>query len=451
MFAPQAEAARKAVANGGRLAMLLDLGDGKTAAALTALLDLGAWPALVVAPAAVVEADEWGQEAARWEHLASISVVPLTGARTARERQLRRDPPHIEVVSYESFLWLTDKVRLRKRYNAVVLDELSKVKSPGTRRFKRARFQVPELDVRLGLTGHPTPNHLLDIWAEVFLVAGEEPLGKSFQGFRDRWFTPTRYVQTAHGLQPVEWEPWPGAVADIQKRVAPWVYVRPESAPSTKPPVRVVDRRIPMPASVAALSRKLMKDLFVEFPSGATLEVLAASQIGQKLRQLAGGAVYLDGKKWEEVHDAKLRAVNDALDELQGEPVLIAYWYKHEHERLERLLRRRGGNRFSAGLDAVAWNRGQYEAMLIHPQSAGYGLNLQHGGHHVLWYSNPEGSYDLWMQLNARLARPGQKAPYVTATRLLCGPADDYMAQRLDTKGEHEREFLKGLVNGQES
>ncbi len=443
MFAPQAGAVAKAVANGGCLAMLLDLGDGKTAAALTTLLDLGAWPALVVAPASVVKANEWGHEAARWEHLRNITVVPIRGTRTVREKQLRQEPPHVEVISYESFLWLTDAVRLKKRYNAIVLDELSKMKAPGTRRFKRARFQIPEVDVRLGLTGHPAPNHLFDLWAELFLIAGEEPLGKTFQGFRERYFTPTKYVQTAVGLRPVAWEPHEGSVAAIRERIAPHVYVRPASAPTNKPPVRVVDRQVPMPAKVANMSRALMRDLFVELP-GATLEVLAKSQIGGKLRQMAGGAVYTDGKKWAEVHDAKLRALDDALDELQGEPALIAYWYKHEGERLETLLRKRGGNRFSAGLDVVAWNRGHYEAMLVHPQSAGYGLNLQRGGHHVLWYSTPW-SYDLWMQLNARLARPGQEAPFVTATRFLCGPADAYVASVLDRKGSTERELLEGL------
>lgn len=443
LFTPQVGAAAKAVANGGRLAMLLDLGDGKTAAALTALLDLGAWPALVVAPAAVVEANEWGQEAARWDHLRNISVVPLRGVRSARERQVRRDPPHVEVVSYESFLWLTDTVRLSKRYNAVALDELSKMKAPGTRRFKRARFQVPELDVRLGLTGHPAPNHLLDLWAEIYLIAGEEPLGKSFQAFRDRWFTPSSYVQTPSGLQPVDFEPWPGAVEDIKKRIAPWVYVRPEAAPSNKPPVRVVDREVPMPPRVEALSRKLMKDMWVEFPSGATLEVLAGSQIGQKLRQMAGGAVYLDGKRWEEVHDAKLQALDNALDELQGQPALVAYWYKHERERIMRRMLHAGRNA-TAELDVDGWNAGRWEVMLVHPQSTGYGLNLQAGGHHVLWYSTPW-SYDLWMQLNGRLARPGQKAPWVTATRFLCGPADAYVREVLDAKGATERQLLEGL------
>jgi hypothetical protein len=445
MFVPQAEAVAKAVANGGRLAMLLDLGDGKTAAALTTLLDLGAWPALVVAPATVVAANEWGLEAARWEHLRNLTVVPLSGSRAARERQLRRDPPHVEVVSYECFLWLTNTVRLRKRYNAVALDELSKMKAPGARRSRRARFQVPELDVRLGLTGHPTPNHLLDLWSEIFLIAGPEPLGPTFSGFRDRWFTPTRYVQTSAGLQPVDWEPWPGAVADIQKRVAPWVYVRPASAPVNKPPVRVVDRDVPMPPRVAALSAKLLKELWCEFPNGAKLEVLAASQIGQKLRQIAGGAVYTEGTKWEEVHDAKLIALDNALDELQGQPALVAYWYKHERDRIERRLNRAGRRYRNFDPQWIpAWNAGEYEVMLVHPQSTGYGLNLQAGGHHVLWFSTPWG-YDPWMQLNGRLARPGQTAPWVTATRFLCGPADAYVKSVLDAKGVFEREFMEGL------
>lgn len=458
-----------------QLALLLAPGDGKTVISMTALADQGAWPALVVAPASVVEADVWGAEARQWAHLSSLKVTPLVGTQRQREKLLKEDS-HIEVVSYENLRWLTSEVPSEKRYAALVLDELSKLKDPGTRRFKRMRGRSGRIPIRYGLTGTPVGNHLLDLWGEMFMVAGEKPLGPRFEDFTGMYFEPIDYQRRVWRLKccPKCWVPGEGgrsrgclgewvhckchrdAVEDIQRRTKPYAFALRPGTGAVKPPVLVRERVLPMPAEAERISQELMRQLYAILPNGATLEALSQSSIAAKLRQLAGGAVYYgtadeEGNptgdiEWEEVHTAKLDALDDLLDELQGQPALVFYWYKHEAVRIKRRLAGRRWVDFANDPKAATelWNRGGAEVMLMHPQSAGFGLNLQAGGSRVIWYSIPW-SNELFVQGNGRLARPGQKAPWVGALRLLCGPADAMVAAALDNKGEVEKSFMNAM------
>ncbi len=474
----QRSAVAAAVSNaacGDGLALFLEPGDGKTVATLTALRDLDAFPALVVAPAQVVAADVWGREARAWGHLGSLVVQPVVGSPAERVRLLGGPSPgRVEVISYENLLWLTGLGGgvHPLRHRAVIFDELSKMKAPGTRRFRRMRALFAKYaPLRLGLTGTPVGNHLLDLWGELFMVAGEAPLGPTFTGYRDRWFAPIDYHErvwrlkccadcTAVGRRGRECKAdWTvrcpchaRAVKDIKRAIAPFVFQRPASAPKRSPEVRAHPIVVPMPEKLVRISRDLMRQLWAEVGPGVEIEALQASALANKLRQLAGGACYTgregeegtweEGlKEWTEVHDAKLRALDDLLDELQGEPVLVYYWFQHEAARIKRRL---SGKRWANATDSGAldaWNRGELEVLLAHPQSTGFGLNLQGGGHHVAWYSLPW-SGELWRQGNARVARPGQRAPWVTAHQFLCGPADERVAAVLAGKLTMERMIL---------
>jgi SNF2 family DNA or RNA helicase len=474
MFGYQALAAAEA-AKRQRLAILLEPGYGKTVITATALCDLGAWPALVVAPAAVVEAGVWERELAAWAHTRNVTVVPLVGPAPKRERQLGRDPPHIEVVSYENLLWLTDAVEIDARYRAIVFDELSKVKTPGTKRFRRMRGRAANIPVRYGLTGTPVGNHLLDLWGELFMVAGPDPLGPTFGAFKSKYFEPIDYFQRVWRLKccakcktpdgcAVEYRGrcacHKAQLADIRARVKPYVYVLPPQPAVQIPPVRVNPVRVTMPAVAARVSAELLHQLWAELPNGAELEALSRSSVAGKLRQLAGGAVYLGSPgalgeeavqegpaKWEEVHTAKLDALDTLLDELQGQPALVFYQFRHEATRIkQRLSGRRWADLATAGSKAIeAWNAGQLEVLLLHPASAGFGLNLQAGGHHVIWFALPW-SWELWKQGNGRVARPGQAASWVTAHQLLCGPADSMVELALQRKGRVERDLIGALL-----
>lgn len=454
---PTQVAAAAAAALVPNLALFLEPGQGKTAAILTALDVVRAWPALVVAPAQVVVADVWGKEARQWDHLRHLRVTPLLGGPAARDAVLARQPEHIEVVSYENLVKLHHAVPLASRYRSLVLDELSEMAHAGTKRYRALRNVVQLIPRRHGLTGSPVPNHYLDLWGELFMVAGEAPLGPRFGDFQSQYFEPIDYLGRVWRLKCCEvclgprhqckglWrhcECHRRQVADLKRRIAPYVFTLPRGTPSPNPPVRVNRIEVPMPVVTAELSRKLLKDLWAKLPSGVELEALAASTVAMKLRQLAGGAVYYGetrDKKWEAVHDAKLLALDTLLNELQGEPAVVFYEFRHEAERIAKRL---GGRVTVLGPGVIdRWNAGGIEVLLLHPQSAGLGVNLQGGGHHVIWFALPWG-WKAFIQGNGRVARPGQAAPEVTAHELLCGPSDEWVAACLDRKGFADREIL---------
>lgn len=475
-----------------RLALLIEPGYGKSVVTSTALLDLGAWPALVVAPARVAR-QVWPALPREWEHLQNLQVTAIAGPGGKlrkevedweRERfktvsvdevpNLELDS-HIETVSYENLYWLSEFIDLRKRYRAIVFDELSKMKSPGSARFRRMRGSAMQIPVRIGLTGNPMGNHHLDLWGEMFMVAGEKPLGRTYTDFRDRYFQPTDYMQRNWELKhsptcpryddvgkPCQCSLARECEREIAKRCAPYAYVLPEQ-PEVQVPKWVPNVvNVEMPERVLKNHEELHRQLWTELESGTELEALSKSAVGIKCQQLAGGAVYknpqvLDGgvpfadlfseSDYEEVHTAKLDALDDLLDELQGQPALVFYWFRHEEQRIIKRLKR-AGRRFAVGAspkNLEAWNAGQLEALLLHPRSAGHGLNLQHGGHTGIAFTLPWGWEEV-DQMFRRLARIGQRAPVVPAHILSCGPADQRVLPVVLKKADAERRFFADVL-----
>lgn len=440
MFPYQNDAASAALER-RRLAMLLRPGYGKTVSTETALLDRGDFPALVVAPARVVETDVWGEEAAAWEHLSRLEVQPLLGSPYERESALGCEAD-IDVVSYENFMWLTERENIGRRYKAIVFDELSKMKHADTRRFKRARSGKggAGIETRFGLTGSPVGNRIMDLWGEMHMVAPTEaPLGPNFGGFVQRYFRPTKFTRTPAGLRPVAWELLPGAREEIFQRVKRYSFALPPQPSVRVPPVRRQRIIVPMAREHIRVSEKLRDELVVELESGATLEALNGTTMAGKLRQIAGGAVWTSKTKWDEVHSAKLDALEDLIDELQGEPLLVFYWFTHERDRI--LKRFREARALQSADEVSAWNARSIPILLAHPQSAGHGLNLQGGGSHLCWFTVPF-SYELLEQGEGRLARTGQVAPAVMSHWLLCGPGDEWIADRVTEKGVEQAELM---------
>lgn len=428
-------------------AVLLKPGLGKTASTLTALRDLDVRRTLVLAPAQVVAQNVWGREAQAWDHLRQISVVPLRGNPAQRRRALGVCPPcwghqTVDVMSYELALWLTDEVGdLAGRYNAIVFDELSKLKAPGTSRFKRLRAKARDIPVRFGLTGSPVGNRLLDIWGEMFVVAGEKPLGPTLTGFRQRYFEPEGWGDRRFAV----WKPKLGADKEIHERIKPWAFSLDEKlAAGHLPELRVNPIELELPRQMRDLEATLAHECRARLASGEELHAIGAAALGGKVRQLASGAVYLrpGEEAWEEVHPAKIDALRELVDEAQGEPMLCFYWFRHELERIQKAFPEAREVREPGAVEA--WDRRELPLLLAHPQSAGHGLNLQAGGSTVVWFALPW-SHELWEQGNGRVSRVGQLAPFVTAHALLAGDADWAVLESLREKGRTQAALLDAV------
>lgn len=408
-------------------AAFVHMGLGKTVSTLTALADLGMPKTLVLAPARVVEMDVWGREVEAWDHLKGVRVHPLYGFPEDRRAKLASKTWDVDVISYNLFPWLCEEVDLEARYGAIVFDELTKMKTPGSKGFKRMRTRTEKIPIRFGLTGSPRPNHLWELWGQMYAVAGEKPLGPSKVAFMMQYFTAVEIAEHV----PM-WIPNFGAEELILDRIKPWAFhLDPEDAPRWD--LRVNKVHVPLPRDIAKLSEDLARELRATLPTGDELLALSASTRVGKVRQMAGGAVYVDTARqiWKEVHPYKLDALEETIDGLQGEPALVAYWYKHERERI--LKRFPQARELRSKQDEADWNAGKVEVMLVHPASVGHGLNLQFGGHNLIWFTLPH-SHEMWEQTNGRLARPGQVSPFTMAQVLIAGEADLAVLAMLEEK-----------------
>ena len=449
LYAYQEEASRRIVAR-KQQAVLLKVGLGKTIITLTALKDLEiAGPVLLFAPAKVVDLDVWGREAKGWEHTRSFRVVPIRGNEYKRKELLNKhwQDDTILAFSYESMEWLCQHFTHKlQSAGAVVFDELSKMKASGTKRFRNAKHYLKQIPIRIGLTGTPVGNHLFDLWGELYMVAGEKALGPTFTGFRSQYFYPVDKNQW-------KWVPHARSAEHIHERIKPFAFTIPLSeTPVKTPEVLENEITVELPPEVQVAADQLTRELITRLESGEELAVLSKSALAGKLRQLASGAVFLalePGQKkpeWREVHDAKLGAVDEILEEQQGDPVLLYYHYTHE---LVRLLRRYPQAKMLEGpaerlTTQDEWNAGRVELLLAHPQSVGFGLNLQHGGSTIVWLNLPW-SVELYEQATGRLARQGQRADVVTSHIIMAGKADAVVLSVLRAKGQVQSDVLEAL------
>jgi SNF2 family DNA or RNA helicase len=411
-------------------AIFLKPGGGKTAATLTHLVDVNAFPALVVAPIKVVE-EVWEQEAREWAYLNHLQFVRLRGSVRAREERLATEGGHIYLINYELLPWLVEALggTLADRFQAVVFDELSMMKNPGSKRFRAVRNRLDGIPTRIGLTGTPTGNSLLNLWSEMWCVADDKPLGKSFTAFKVRYFMPVDRDQFV-------WRPRFEAQQQIMRCIKPWATsVKVKRKPEE---VRYVTRTVTLPPRALTVYRSLEERLMAEVEGNMVL-VRSEMALAGKIRQVCSGALYTDLLgDWEALHTAKLDAIGDLIEELEGSPLLVFYEFQHELTRLQE--------RFNAQpIDVENWNRGRIQVMAVHPQQCGHGINLQHGGSDIAWMTLPW-SWELWTQANARLARPGQRNP-VTVHSIACADTiDGRVARSLQGHGQTETEVMRALA-----
>ena len=427
-------------------ALLWGMGTGKTVTTLTAiqlllydLLEDG--PALVVAPKRVAE-DTWSKEAAKWTHLQHLRVVKIMGTAKQRKEALRSvyEGPFADVyvINRENVPWLVETLGGRWPFPIVVLDELSSFKSAQAKRFKALRRVRGRIRRIIGLTGTPRPNGLEDLWPEVYLLDQGQRLGRTLSAFRARYLVPEKM----NGHIVYSYRPRDGAEAEVYEKLGDiCMSIRKEDVLQL-PGQIYEDVVLTLPPALLKQYKQFERDKVLECLD-AEGEVVAgsAAALTNKLLQFANGAIYdMDGVA-HHLHDVKLDALEEMLEAAGGDPVLVLYAYKHDADRIRARVNCRA---LDTSEDIDAWNRGEIPVALAHPASIGHGLNLQDGGHIIIWYGLTW-SLELYQQANERLNRPGQKNVCRVYHLILNGTHDERVLRSLKNKDEGQAAAIEAL------
>lgn len=388
-------------------ALLLDMGLGKTVSTLTAINNLirrgMVKKVLVIAPLRVA-GYTWPEEIKKWEHLERLQYSLVLGTATQRRKALGIKAD-IYITNRENVNWLIQEIGDLKSFDMLVIDELSSFKSYKTNRFKALLKHRRDVDRVVGLTGTPAPNSLLDLWAEFRILDNGERLGRYITCYRDAFFRPGKRNQNIV----YDYIPLPGSEEEIYRKISD-ITISMKSQDHLKMPEKIINQvRVSLDSKERRAYDKLLKDYTLEIDD-EDIDAVNAAALSNKLIQLSNGAVYDNEKGIHCVHDRKLDALDEIVEAANGKPILVAYWFKHD---LSRILERYEKSSLSVkeikGVqDFNDWNNGLIDIGLIHPQSAGHGLNLQKGGSIIVWYSLTW-SLELYEQTNARLYRQGQK------------------------------------------
>lgn len=406
--------------------LMLDMGLGKTVVTLSALWELALdyfdiGKVLVIAPKRVAT-DTWPRELSKWEHLTGLTASLVIGNREQREKALNC-PAFLYIINRENVCWLVENHRWD--FDTVVIDELSSFKSNRTERFKAMKKVRPLVHRVIGLTGTPAPNSLLDLWPEMYLLDMGQRLGRFITGYRERFFTPDkRNREIVYSYKPRE-----GAEDAIYSLISD-ICISMKAVDYLDMPERIDNRiEVEMSAKEKKIYDDFCRDMVVQI-GDEELDAVNAGALSGKLLQMANGAVYGEDRRVLPIHSRKLDALEDLVEAANGKPLLVAYWYKHDLARIrERFPEARC---IDTSKDISDWNAGKVPMALIHPASAGHGLNLQEGGCTIVWYGLTW-SLELYQQLNARLWRQGQKHTVVI--------------HHIITKGTHDEDVMKALEN----
>lgn len=390
--------------------LFLDMGLGKTVIALSAIKELKyyrfqARKILIIAPKKVAEAT-WQKECDKWEHLSLLRISTVLGNINQRIRALNT-PADIYIINRENVPWLVDYYRNDWCFDMVVVDEFSSFKSHTAKRFKALASVRPHIKRFVGLTGTPSPNGLSDLWAQVYLLDGGERLEKRYTQFRAKYFLEGR----RNGYVVYEYLPKNEAENTILSKISDICISMKAEDYLSLPDCVDVEVPVVLDSKAKKAYTTLEKTLILELPeSEDEISATNAAALSNKLLQLANGALYDDEHEWHEVHRAKLEAFTELIESLQGKPVLVFYNYQHDRERILKALEplKLKVRVLKNADDQDAWNRHEVDVLLTHPASSAYGLNLQEGGNHVVWFGLTW-NYELYVQANKRLHRQGQK------------------------------------------
>ena len=430
-------------------ALLLDMGLGKTIITLTALRDMmlddvSVSKVLVIAPLRVAR-DTWPAEVEKWDHLSDLDVSIIVG--TAKERTAALNhSAMIYVVNRENVKWLVEyyeKNGLRWDFDCVVIDELSSFKNYQSQRFKWLRKVRPYVRRWIGLTGTPTSNGLMDLWAEIGILDGGERLGRFIGRYRDAYFKPGS-MNPSTGVV-FSYIPRPGAEEQIYDRISDMTISMKALDYLDMPGCVYVDHKVEMSEAERKLYDQLKKDLIIPLEDG-DIDAANAASLSSKLLQMSNGAVYDENGEARPIHSRKLEMLEDLIEAANGQPVLIAYWFKHDRQRIVEHLTAAGYSPrdIRESRDIKDWNAGNIPVALIHPAGAGHGLNIQEGGHILIWFGLTW-SLELYQQTNARLWRQGQKQTVTIHHIITANTVDEDVLAALASKDVTQEKLISAV------
>lgn len=428
------------------LGLFQDMGLGKTVEVLTAVKELkyNRWQVfhpLVIAPKKVAEAT-WAVEASKWDHLKDLKVIPILGTEKQRIKAIYT-PGDIWVINREIVVWLADYLRNNWDFDMVVLDESTSFKNPRAQRFLALKHVRPRIKRLVELSGTPSPNGLADLYAQIYLLDGGTRLGRTLTSFREAFMS----QDYAHpGQQYRTYSLLPGADIKIRAAIED-ICVSMKAEDYLTLPDHIEDI-VPVALDAAAkrayqkLEREMLLEVDTETITAGTVAVLNG-----KLLQLCGGAVYSNDGSVAKVHNCKMDAFLEVIEQLHGEHALVFYWFQHERDRITDALAKSGlrVRPYEGPDDERAWNTGEVDVLLAHPTSCGYGLNLQAGGHHAIWYTLPNWALEVFQQSNKRLHRQGQQHPVISHILLVKGGMDEDVMAALEDKNDTQEALLQAL------
>lgn len=420
-------------------ALFLDMGLGKTVIALSAIWDLAfdffeVSKVLVVAPLRVAR-DTWPAEIEKWEHLKYMTYSVVVGTEEERRQALLKKAL-VYIINRENVDWLVSKSGVPFRFDMVVIDELSSFKSHTSKRFKSFLKVRPRIKRIVGLTGTPSGNGLMDLWAEFRLLDMGKRLGRYISHYREAFFEPDKRNQ----MMVFSYKPRPGAAKEIYQLIGDMTISMKSLDFLPMPKLIMNEVHVKLSPAERKVYDELRKKMALSI-EGKEIDAANAAALSGKLLQMANGAVYDDDHKPIRIHDRKLDALEDLVEAANGKPILIAYWFKHDLARMKERLSIR---EIRSSKDITDWNEGKISVAAIHPASAGHGLNLQAGGSVLIWFGLTW-SLELYQQTNARLWRQGQKHTVIIEHIVTEETIDEQVMRALQSKNKTQEALIAAV------
>lgn len=426
--------------------LFLEMGLGKTVSTLTAVEKLmydyfEVNSVLVIAPKRVAET-VWAEEAQNWEHLQHLTFSKIIGTEKQRLEAFHKKAD-IHIISRDNIVWLCGICASNLPYDMLVIDELSSFKNHLSQRFKALRLARPWIKRVVGLTGTPAPNGLIDLWPQIYLMDRGERLGKTITKYRSTYFTPGRsngYVVYNYNLQG-------GAEQAIRNKIGD-ICISMQAQDYLHMPMLTNNYvKLKMPKDILDAYHKFEKDSImklINLDNEVEITALNAAGLSNKLLQFANGAIYDEDKNAYPIHDIKLEALEEIVEEACGKPVLVAWTYQFDRDRIMNYLKKYKPRELKTAKDIQDWNDGKVQLMLAHPASAGHGLNLQAGGNIIVWFGLTW-SLELYQQFNARLYRQGQKQGVIIHHLYMAQTHDEDVILALKNKDRVQMSLMNSI------